>query len=92
MGTVEPKPRVAPTARHLDALVDAMKEADVKVVLREPYQDPKAAEFVAEATGATVLELSTHPGFPEGIDGIIEHFDYNLAALAAAFGKESGGS
>jgi len=83
-GTVEPKPRVAPTASHLKQLIEEMKEQHVDVVLREPYQHPEAADHIAEATGATVLELSTHPGYPEGVDGIIEHFDYNLAQLAKA--------
>jgi zinc/manganese transport system substrate-binding protein len=88
LDTVEPKPRVAPTASHLSELIGSMKAADVTVIIREPYQSPDAAEFVAEATGATVIELTTHPGCPEGTDDIIAHFDHNLAALAGALGVE----
>jgi zinc/manganese transport system substrate-binding protein len=92
-GTIEPKPRVAPTASHLDELIDAMDRADVRVVLREPYQFPDAADFVAERTGARVLVLATHPGYPEGVDGIIEHFDHNIGALIDAMAPpELGGS
>jgi zinc/manganese transport system substrate-binding protein len=87
-GTIEPKPRVAPTASHIAELEKQMKASDVRLILREPYQHPEAADHVAAATGAEVLVLSTHPGFPEGVDGIIEHFDYNLRALAEALKTE----
>jgi zinc/manganese transport system substrate-binding protein len=82
-GTVEPKPRVAPTASHLEKLVEMMKARGVKVIIREPFQAPEAADFLAERTGARVLELSTHPEIGTG-DAIIAHFEHDLAALAAA--------
>lgn len=84
VGTIEPKPRVAPTARHLDQLLVTMQHERVAVVIREPYQFPDAADFLAERSDAQVLVLSTHPGSPEGVDGIVEHFAYNIAALIAA--------
>ncbi len=84
VGTLEPKPRVAPTASHLAKLEGLMQQDEVHVILREPYQHPEAADHVARATGAQVLELSTHPGFPAGVDGLLEHFEHNLEALAEA--------
>jgi len=87
VGTLEPQPRVAPTASHLAELEQVMQDRDVQVVVREPFQPADAAEFISEATGARVLELSTHPGFPEGT-GILEHFEHNLEQLAAALGVE----
>lgn len=86
--TLEPKPRVAPTAAHLDALVDQVKREQLKVIVREPFQFVDAAEFVAERTGARVLELSTHPGFPEGTEDVIDHFEHNLTALREALRGE----
>ncbi len=88
VGTIEPKPRVTPTASHLEQLMETMQTRGATVVLREPYQHPDATDFVSQRTGATVLELSTHPGFPEGngVDGVVEHFEFNLAAIATALG------
>lgn len=83
-GTIEPKPRVVPTVSHLENLVQTMQAEDIRVILREPFQHPDATDFVSQRTGAVVLELTTHPGFPEGVDDIIEHFEHNLAAIAAA--------
>jgi zinc/manganese transport system substrate-binding protein len=89
-GTLEPKPRVAPTASHLAKLEKKMNEQGVHVILREPFQHPEAADHVADATGASVLLLSTHPGYPEGVNGIIEHFDYNLRTIANALTADDG--
>jgi zinc/manganese transport system substrate-binding protein len=87
-GAVEPKPRVAPTASHLEQVIDTMQERRVRVVIREPWQAPDAAEFVARATGARSLELAQHPEADGAGDGIIRHFDENLAALADVLGVE----
>ena len=90
-GTVEPKPRVAPTASHLDELVTGMRAREVGVIIAEPFHSPEATDFLVERTGAKVLVLSTHPGFPEGDPAtadIVGHFEHNLAALAAALGLE----
>jgi zinc/manganese transport system substrate-binding protein len=86
--TLEPKPRVAPTASHLAEVIDVMKAQDVRAVIREPWQSPDAAEFVARATGAQALELVQHPESASGGEGIIGNFDDNLTALARALGAE----
>ncbi|HZM01247.1 MAG TPA: metal ABC transporter substrate-binding protein [Planctomycetota bacterium] len=85
-GALEPKPRVAPTASHLSEIVETMKRDGVKVVIREPWQATDAAEFVAEATGAKVLELASHPEAGTAGDGILLQFEKNLDAIADALG------
>jgi zinc/manganese transport system substrate-binding protein len=83
---LEPKPRVAPTASHLTEVIDAMKKDDVRVVIREPWQAPDAAQFVAEATGAKVLELPSHPEPQGGGQAILDNFESNLRQIADALG------
>ncbi|MHC5211339.1 MAG: metal ABC transporter substrate-binding protein [Planctomycetota bacterium] len=85
---LEPKPRVAPTASHLSSVIEVMKAHEVRAVLREPWQAPDAADFVAEATGARVLELAQHPEPAQAGDGIIRHVDEALTALADALDVE----
>lgn len=85
---LEPNPRVTPTASHLQEVVDEMRRDGVKVVIREPWQAPDAAEFVARETGARVVELSTHPEpFESGAD-LLAHFERTLATLAQALDVE----
>ncbi len=85
---LEPKPRVTPTASHLAEVVEAMRRDGVKAVIREPWQAPDAADFVARETGARVVELSTHAEpFADGAD-LLAHFERTLATLAQALGVE----
>lgn len=86
--SLEPKPRVAPTASHLAEVIDTIGKDGVKVVIREPWQAPDAADFVSEATGAKVLELSSHPDASGKGAGILDHFEHNLHAIAEAMGLE----
>ena len=83
---LEPKPRVAPTAAHLAEVIETMKATGAKVILREPWSSPDAADFVAKAVDGRVVEIATHPGFPDGTDDILDHFEHNLRALADALG------
>lgn len=83
---LEPKPRVAPTASHLAEVIETMKHDAVRVILREPWQAPDAAEFVAQATGARVLELASHPEPQGGGQAILDHFEHSLARVAEALG------
>ena len=87
-GYLEPKPRLPPTPSHLATIVEIVEARGVRVLIREPYQPPQASEFVSEKTGATVIEMSTHPGWPDGVDGIIEHFEYNLKTLSDALATD----
>jgi zinc/manganese transport system substrate-binding protein len=88
VAALEPKTLVAPTASHLAEVIQTMKAQDVRAVIREPWQAPDAADFVAEATGAHVLEMCQHPDPGSGGDGIIRNFDVNLSSLAHALGVE----
>jgi zinc/manganese transport system substrate-binding protein len=84
--SLEPKPRVAPTASHLQEVIELIKKDGAKVILREPWQAPDAADFVAGQTGAKVLEL---PQFPEPCESgadLIRYFDQTLSTLADAVG------
>jgi zinc/manganese transport system substrate-binding protein len=83
---LEPKPRVAPTASHLSEVIAKMKSDGVRVIIREPWQAPDAAEFVAQSTGATVLELASHPEPEGGGQAILDNFEASLRRIADALG------
>lgn len=81
---LEPKPGIPPTTTHLREVIDRMKVDPVRAVLASPYYDPRHAAFVAEATGATVVELAHQTGGRSGTDDYIAMIDYNVRATAAA--------
>jgi len=84
--SLEPKPRVAPTASHLQEVIQAMKEDGARVILREPWQAPDAADFVAGQTGATVIELAQFPDPCASGADLIGWFEKALATLASGVG------
>ena len=87
VGTLEPKPRMPPTPSHLATLVTTMKARGTKIILREPWNYPAAADTLAKDVDGTVLVLSTHPGYPDGVDGVIEHFEHNVTELERVLSK-----
>src|SRR3989442_1591537 len=58
-GTVEPKPGIPPTPRHIAELAETMKQAGVKVVLYQPYYSADASRELASKAGGVAVEITT---------------------------------
>jgi len=87
---LEPKPGIPPTPAHLAEVIEKMREQKVKVVFHDPYLSRKTAESVADATGATVVDVTQYPGGAKGSEGgYIPMMDYLVNAVAKALAKES---
>jgi len=84
VGTIETKPGVPATPRHLEELVETMKREQVKLVVREVAYELPLAQTVAERTGARVVTISTLAGGLPGTQGYIESLDATLEALLQA--------
>lgn len=54
---IEESPGKEPSAQHIRSIVDAVKRSRVRVVIAEPQFSPKAAQVIAEETGARVVTL-----------------------------------
>ena len=83
--TLEPKPGIAPSPAHLARVIAAMKAADARVILVQPYQNRRTAETVARQTGAVVLDIPQQPGARKGNDTYFSMMDYMVSTLAGAF-------
>jgi zinc/manganese transport system substrate-binding protein len=81
---LEPKPGIPPTTAHLRTVIERMKADGVRAVIASPYYDPRHARLVADATGATVIELAHQTGARDGAASWIEMIDYNVRTTAAA--------
>jgi ABC-type Zn uptake system ZnuABC Zn-binding protein ZnuA len=86
VGTLEPKPGIAPTTSHLEQIVQVVQARGVGLILASPYFDPRHARWVAERTGARIVELAHQAGAREGAVGYLGAVDYNVRALAGALG------
>jgi ABC-type Zn uptake system ZnuABC Zn-binding protein ZnuA len=84
IGFLEPKPGLPPTTKHLNELIESMRAQGVKVILANPYFDPRFAQFVAERTGAQVVNMAHQVGARPGTNDYIAMIDYNVRQLAGA--------
>jgi len=84
IASIEPKPGVPPSAGYLAELVTKLAAAPPKMILRNAYNDPRAADWLAQRIHAPVVLLPySVGGTPEAKDpfGL---FDDTLNRLLAA--------
>jgi ABC-type Zn uptake system ZnuABC Zn-binding protein ZnuA len=87
IGFMEPKPGVPPTTRHLQDLVELMRAEHVPVILASAYYDPRHARFLAQNTGAKVVNMAHQVGARSGTDDYISMIDYNVKELLTSLGS-----
>jgi zinc/manganese transport system substrate-binding protein len=83
-GTLEPKPGVPPTASHLSALKQDLAREPARVVIRTPFQDPRASEWLARETGTRAVMLPYTVGGTPAAKDLFTLFDDTLARLLEA--------
>lgn len=84
---LEPKPGLPPTTAHLQGLLGELETADPLGILIAQYQNPRAAQWLAERKGWTVLSLPstvTDAGPANSLSGLYSHLVEQLLALEAA--------
>jgi zinc/manganese transport system substrate-binding protein len=82
--TLEPKPGIAPSPAHLARVIGAMKAANARVILVQPYQNRRTAETVARQAGARVLDIPQQPGARGNAATYFDMMDYMVTTLATA--------
>ena len=83
-GTIELKPGIDPTPKHIEQLIIGMKADHVPIVVREPQFPEKVPKLIAEKTGAKLVKLPIMPGGVPNTLTYIQMIDYNLRALLEA--------
>jgi len=83
-GTIELKPGIDPTARHIEEMVASMKADHVPLVVREPQFPEKVPKRIAEQTGATMITLPIMPGGVPHTETYIKMMDYIVQTMVTA--------
>jgi ABC-type Zn uptake system ZnuABC Zn-binding protein ZnuA len=86
-GTIELKPGVDPTPRHIENLIASMKADHVPLVVREPQFPEKVPALIAKETGATLVKLPIMPGGVPNSETYIAELDYIVNTIAGALKK-----
>ncbi len=81
VAALEPLPGIAPTTRHLGEVVARMRDEDVSLILATPYVSRRHAEFVAEQTGARIVDLAHQVDSRPGTEDYVSMVDYNVRQL-----------
>jgi zinc/manganese transport system substrate-binding protein len=83
LAAIEPKPGVPPSAGYLANLVTKLAATAPKMILRNAYNDPRAAEWLSQRIGVPVVLLPyTVGGTPEAKD-LFGLFDDTINRLLA---------
>jgi len=72
MGYIEPKPGIPPSAKHVQNMIELIKEQNIKVMIVASYFEKKTAQMIEEKTGIKAVYL---PLFVHGVQGIEDNFD-----------------
>jgi ABC-type Zn uptake system ZnuABC Zn-binding protein ZnuA len=86
VGFMEPKPGLPPTTHHLQALISLMQAQKVPLILASAYYDPRHARFLAQHTGAKIVEMANQVGARTGTDDYFSMIEYNVQQCLAALG------
>jgi len=83
-GNLEPKPGLPPTTAHLSELLAGLRQNPAKAVVRSAYNDPRAAEWLAERAGIPSVLVPFTVGGTEAAKDLFGLFEDTLARLLAA--------
>jgi ABC-type Zn uptake system ZnuABC Zn-binding protein ZnuA len=81
VGSIEPKPGVQPTSRHMAYLADLVRQRGVRLILYNQAQNPRLPENLAKRTGAKAVQFANAVGAKPKIKTYIELQRHNLDAL-----------
>lgn len=84
LAAIEPKPGVPPSAGHLSQLVSTLNDRPARMILRNAYNDPKAANWLSERVKAPVVLLPFSVGGTPGAKDLFGLFDDTLNQLLTA--------
>jgi zinc/manganese transport system substrate-binding protein len=84
VGNLEPIPGLPPTAGHLSQLVKRFSNGGADVIVRSPYQDDRASEWLEDRTGIPAVVLPLTVGGTEEATDLIAWFDDIIERLLGA--------
>jgi zinc/manganese transport system substrate-binding protein len=81
LAAIEPKPGVPPSAGYLAQLVTTLGSTPPRMILRNAYNDPKAANWLSERVHAPVVTMPFSVGGTPGATDLYGLFDDSIKQL-----------
>ena len=87
-GTVEPKPGIPPSPKHVTGLISLMKERNIGIILAANYFDEQKIKTVATRTNAEAVIVPIYVGGADGTEDYFKLVDYWIEGLLKAAKKK----
>lgn len=85
IGDVEPKPGIPPSPKHIEKLVEKMRQNKVHVILSANYFDEGKVKQIAHKVGAVPVIVPYYVGGLPQVKSIFDVYDYWVSHLRDAF-------
>jgi ABC-type Zn uptake system ZnuABC Zn-binding protein ZnuA len=82
VGEIVTQPGAEPSARHLQNLIQRIRDERIRVIVSEPQLNQKLPEMLARESGARVAILTPLPGALNGTATYLDMLRYNVHQLA----------
>lgn len=84
IATLEPKPGVPPTSKHLAKVITTLNERPARIVIRSPYQDGKASKWLEKKAGLKAVVLPFTVGGTKQATDLFSLYDDTINRLTKA--------
>jgi len=84
VGYVEPKPGIPPSPKHVEQLINSMKNNNVKVIIAANYFDESKVKKISQKVNATPVIVPLYVKGNEEIDDIFKLYELWVAKLKSA--------
>ena len=81
VGSLEPKPGLPPSAAQLSSLLASLRQTPAKAVVRAPYNDPRAAEWLSREARIPEVVLPFTVGGSEAATDLFGLYQDSIARL-----------
>jgi zinc/manganese transport system substrate-binding protein len=88
VGTVEPRPGIPPSPRHVTSLVELMRERGIKIILAANYFDEQKVRTVADRVDAEAVIVPIYVGGTAGTEDYFQLVDFWINGLLRAAEKK----
>lgn len=81
LNALEPRPGVEPSASHLEAVLAKQKSLPARMIVYAAYQDPRAANWLADRAHIAALQLPFTVGGTDGAKDLFGLYDDTVSRL-----------
>ena len=76
VGYIEPKPGIPPSAKHVQYMINLIKEQGIKLMLVASYFEKKSPQMIEAKTGIKAVYLPLYVNYNNGIEDNFKLIDY----------------